>query len=136
MAKKGIQASGIGGQAVLEGVMMKNKESCAIAVRKPDGEIDIEVNEYHGVMHGSILTKIPFVRGVIEGLEVKYSDGKPEYTLYRNKFFCQLLNFSILYFDRFRQQNTIYSKFLQVRDFLCKPTQKRHNFFNKLFKFT
>lgn len=64
MAKKGIQASGIGGQAVLEGVMMKNKESCAIAVRKPDGEIDIEVSEYHGVMHGSILTKIPFVRGI------------------------------------------------------------------------
>lgn len=64
MAKKGIQASGIGGQAVLEGVMMKNKESCAIAVRKPDGEIDIEVSEYHGVMHGSIFTKIPFVRGI------------------------------------------------------------------------
>lgn len=64
MAKNRIQASGIGGQAVLEGVMMKNKESCAIAVRKPDGDIDVEVNEYHGVMHGSILTRIPFVRGV------------------------------------------------------------------------
>lgn len=64
MAKKKIRASGIGGQAVLEGVMMKNKESYALAVRKPDGEIDIEVNEYHGIMHGSILTKIPFIRGV------------------------------------------------------------------------
>lgn len=64
MAKSKSHTSGIGGQAVLEGVMMKNKESCAIAVRKPDGEIDIEVNEYHGVMHGSILTKIPFIRGV------------------------------------------------------------------------
>ena len=31
--------SGIGGQAVLEGVMMKNKEKYAVAVRKPDGEI-------------------------------------------------------------------------------------------------
>ena len=64
MAKNRIHASGIGGQAVLEGVMMKNKESCAIAVRKPDGEIDIEVSEYHGVVHGSVLTKIPFIRGV------------------------------------------------------------------------
>lgn len=64
MAKKKMHTSGIGGQAVLEGVMMKNKEAVAVAVRKPDGEIDIEVNEYHGVVHGSVLTKIPFVRGV------------------------------------------------------------------------
>lgn len=33
--------SGIGGQAVLEGVMMKNKEKYAVAVRKPDGEITV-----------------------------------------------------------------------------------------------
>lgn len=64
MAKKKMCASGIGGQAVLEGVMMKNKEACAIAVRKADGEIDVEITEYHGVLHGSILTKIPFIRGV------------------------------------------------------------------------
>ncbi len=35
--------SGIGGQAVLEGIMMKNKEQYAVAVRKPDGEIEVEV---------------------------------------------------------------------------------------------
>ena len=34
--------SGIGGQAVMEGVMMKNKETYAVAVRKPDGEIEIK----------------------------------------------------------------------------------------------
>lgn len=62
--KKKMCNSGIGGQAVLEGVMMKNKESCAIAVRKSDGQIDLEITEYHGVMHGSVLTKIPFIRGV------------------------------------------------------------------------
>ena len=33
--------SGIGGQAVLEGIMMKNKERYAVAVRKPNGEIEV-----------------------------------------------------------------------------------------------
>ena len=37
--------SGIGGQAVMEGVMMKNQEKYAVAVRKPDGEIALEVSE-------------------------------------------------------------------------------------------
>jgi uncharacterized protein YqhQ len=56
--------SGIGGQAVLEGVMMKNKDMYAVSVRKPDGEIDVETAEYHGLLHGSKLTKLPFLRGV------------------------------------------------------------------------
>ena len=41
--------SGIGGQAVMEGVMMKNQEKYAVAVRKPDGEIALEVSEYKGI---------------------------------------------------------------------------------------
>ena len=69
MARKKMCASGVGGQAVLEGVMMKNKESCAIAVRKPDGEIDVEITEYHGVLHGSLVTKIPFIRGVFNFID-------------------------------------------------------------------
>jgi uncharacterized protein YqhQ len=56
--------SGIGGQAVLEGVMMRNKEKYAIAVRKSDGSIVIKEDIYTGVMAGSPLKKIPFVRGV------------------------------------------------------------------------
>ena len=67
--KKKICNSGIGGQAVLEGVMMKNKDFYAVAVRKPDGEIDVETAEYHGVLHGSKLTKIPFIRGVFSFLD-------------------------------------------------------------------
>ena len=42
VCKKGEQymkSSGIGGQAVLEGIMMKNGDRYAVAVRKPDGEI-------------------------------------------------------------------------------------------------
>lgn len=56
--------SGIGGQAVLEGVMMKNKETYAVAVRKPNGEIEVEVENHQGLLHGSKIKDIPFVRGV------------------------------------------------------------------------
>lgn len=62
--RKRIRSSGIGGQAVLEGVMMKNKDDYAVAVRKPNGEIEVEVDVFCGAMHGSKLRKIPFVRGV------------------------------------------------------------------------
>lgn len=62
--KKSFRSCGIGGQAVLEGVMMKNKDDYAVAVRKPDGEIEVDVEVYRGAMHGSRLRKTPFVRGV------------------------------------------------------------------------
>lgn len=61
--------SGIGGQAVLEGIMMKNKEQYAIAVRKPDGEIEVDVDTYHGILHDSVLLKIPFVRGIFNFID-------------------------------------------------------------------
>ncbi len=65
MAKKKCgHYSGIGGQAVLEGVMMKNDEKYAVAVRKPDGEIEIELENYQGVLQGSPIKKIPFIRGI------------------------------------------------------------------------
>ncbi len=65
MAKKNkAHYSGIGGQAVLEGVMMKNGEKYAVAVRKPDGEIEVEVENYQGVLHGSKIKNIPFIRGI------------------------------------------------------------------------
>ena len=40
-----MKSSGIGGQAVIEGVMMKNKDRYAVAVRKPDNEIEVVVKE-------------------------------------------------------------------------------------------
>ena len=58
--------SGIGGQAVLEGVMMKNDEKYAVAVRKPSGEIAVEVENFQGIVHGSKLLEIPFLRGVFK----------------------------------------------------------------------
>lgn len=56
--------SGIGGQAVLEGVMMRNKDMYAVAVRKPDNDIAVEIDEFHGIAYGSKLLNIPFVRGI------------------------------------------------------------------------
>ncbi len=56
--------SGIGGQAVLEGVMMRNKDKYAISVRKSDGSIIIKEETYKGILAGSVLKKIPFVRGI------------------------------------------------------------------------
>lgn len=65
MAKKReAHYSGIGGQAVLEGVMMKNKTKYAVAVRKPDGEIDVQVEEYKGVCGDKGFSKLPLIRGV------------------------------------------------------------------------
>ena len=62
--KKQAHYSGIGGQAVLEGVMMKNRDRYAVAVRKPNGEIDVDVQEYKGIGGDSKLSKLPFIRGV------------------------------------------------------------------------
>ncbi|MCI6537627.1 DUF1385 domain-containing protein [uncultured Eubacterium sp.] len=57
--------SGIGGQAVMEGVMMKNKDQYAVAVRKPDHEIEVMTKEYKGIVPGEVWQKIPLVRGVL-----------------------------------------------------------------------
>ena len=61
--------SGIGGQAVLEGVMMKNQEKYAVAVRRPNGEIVLELENYQGLLHGNVLNRIPFVRGIFNFID-------------------------------------------------------------------
>ena len=70
MAKKNKMCySGVGGQAVLEGVMMKNKDRYAVAVRKPDGNIEVEIENYQGILKESVIQKIPFVRGVFNFID-------------------------------------------------------------------
>ena len=61
--------SGIGGQAVLEGIMMKNQEKYAVAVRKPNGEIANELENHQGLMHGSKVKEFPFIRGVVNFID-------------------------------------------------------------------
>lgn len=58
-------SSGIGGQAVMEGVMMKNQDRYAVAVRKPDHSIIVETKEYKSFCKIEALRKIPIIRGVV-----------------------------------------------------------------------
>lgn len=64
-----MKPSGIGGQAVLEGVMMKNRDQYAVAVRKPDQDIVVEKKEYHSIMEKHRFLGIPFLRGVVSFVE-------------------------------------------------------------------
>jgi uncharacterized protein YqhQ len=64
--------SGIGGQAVMEGVMMKNQDSYAVAVRKPDHNIEVKVNKYKGSGKYKFLRKLPIVRGVVSFVDSLY----------------------------------------------------------------
>ena len=56
--------SGIGGQAVIEGIMMMNRNDYAVAVRKPDQEIEVKRDLYISITQKVKLFSLPFVRGV------------------------------------------------------------------------
>ena len=56
--------SGIGGLAVLEGVMMRNRDRYAVAIRAENGDVKCRVEHYRALLEGSILLRIPFVRGI------------------------------------------------------------------------
>ncbi len=65
MAKKRRSCySGIGGQAVLEGIMMKNKNTYAVAVRLPNGKITVDQQDISGSVSSGVIGRIPFVRGI------------------------------------------------------------------------
>lgn len=69
MAKRKQCYSGIGGQAVLEGIMMKNGDKCAVAVRKSDGTIDVKTETYKSSLPKNEFTTFPFVRGVVNFID-------------------------------------------------------------------
>ena len=61
--------SGVGGQAVMEGVMMKNQNRYAVAVRKPDHQIDVKVENYKSTIKNEKIRHLPIVRGVVNFVE-------------------------------------------------------------------
>ena len=67
-----MKRSYIGGQAVLEGVMMKGPESYALAVRTPDNKIEVKVTDYISIGEKHKALQIPFVRGVVNFIESLY----------------------------------------------------------------
>ena len=62
-------ADRIGGQAVIEGVMMKNMDRYAVSVRKPNGKIETKVEECVSFAEKHPLFKLPILRGMVNFLE-------------------------------------------------------------------
>lgn len=67
--KKRDHYSGIGGQAVIEGIMMKNKDMYSVAIRTPSNEIEVALEEYDSFTPAKIFTQIPFIRGVFNFID-------------------------------------------------------------------
>lgn len=97
--KKHSHYSGIGGQAVLEGVMMKNKEKYAVAIRKPNGEIEVELENHQGVGGNSVFKNLPFIRGIFNFVDSMVLGTR-----------C--LNFSAEFYEDEEEQETKFDKFL------------------------
>ncbi len=64
-----MKSSGIGGQAVLEGVMMKYKSDYAVATRKPDGGINVIHGKCKSIAEKSVFFRLPIIRGIINFIE-------------------------------------------------------------------
>ena len=106
--------SGIGGQAVMEGVMMKNQEKYAVAVRKPDGEIALEVSEYKGIIKNKKIRNMPVLRGVFSFIESLYLG-------------VSTLTFSASFFEEEEQEHEKKSKKQCEKKVLTKEQQERQD---------
>ena len=91
--------SGIGGQAVLEGVMMKNKEKYAVAVRKPNGEIAVELENHQDIGGKGGFKNLPFIRGIFNFVDSMVLGTK-----------C--LNYSAEFYEDEEEEETKFDKFL------------------------
>ncbi len=100
-----MKKTSIGGQAVIEGVMMKGPEDIAIAVRKPDGEIEVKKEKLRG--NRKIISKIPIVRGVFAFVDALVSGVKA-------------LNYSAEFFIEEEPESTKKKKPSFIDDFLEK----------------
>ena len=64
-----MKPSGVGGQAVMEGVMMRNGSDYAVAVRKPDKEIVLEKGTYISAKTKYGICRVPIIRGMVTFVE-------------------------------------------------------------------
>lgn len=91
-------SSGIGGQAVMEGIMMRNKERYAVAVRQSDGSVVVDTQEYKGITGKCKLFQAPFIRGIFSFIDsmilgiktltfsAKFFDDEADYSDEPDKF--------------------------------------------------
>jgi Predicted metal-dependent enzyme len=63
------KSSNVGGQAVMEGVMMRNGDKYAIAVRTPEKKIEVKIEECKSIIKNKKLKKMPLVRGVLNFID-------------------------------------------------------------------
>ena len=59
------RSSNIGGQAVMEGIMMRHKDKYSIGVRRPDGEIELKVEDYKCTFGKAAFLRKPIIRGIV-----------------------------------------------------------------------
>lgn len=91
-------SSGIGGQAVMEGIMMRNKDQYAVAVRQADGSVVVDKQEYKGITSKCKLFRVPFIRGIFSFIDslilgiktltfsAKFFDDEADYSEEPDKF--------------------------------------------------
>lgn len=83
--KKPKHMTKIGGQALIEGVMMRGPQGVGIAIRKPDGEIELDKKEIKNVTTKSKLFKLPLVRGMVSIIDAMVVGTKA--LMYSAEFF-------------------------------------------------
>ena len=76
MSEKSCARFNVGGQAVIEGVMMRGKDKIAVAVRQSDGEICVDVNPVSSIRDKYPILKKPLLRGVVALFESLYDGMK------------------------------------------------------------
>ena len=64
-----MKSSNIGGQAVMEGIMMRHGDVYSVAVRKPDKEIEIKVEDYKSIIKSKKILSLPVIRGVFNFID-------------------------------------------------------------------
>ena len=77
-----MKSSNIGGQAVMEGIMMRHKDKYSIAVRRPDNEIELKVEDYKCVFGNAKFLKYPLIRGVVSFAKKAKEDKQFKWLLY------------------------------------------------------
>lgn len=64
-----MKSSNIGGQAVMEGIMMRHQDQYSIAVRKPDQEIEVKIEDYKSFIKNKKILSLPIIRGVFNFID-------------------------------------------------------------------
>lgn len=132
--QQGVRPTGIGGQALIEGVMMKGPREVAIAVRTPDNQITIKKEALGGISRKFGINKIPLLRGAValidsmvlgvssltysvELLEETLESEKPDkFETFIKKIFKDKANDIILY------SSVFFALLMSVGVFILGPT--------------